>query len=224
MIRNGKENGIVHIGTNDILEFLKKDFILVFKNSILLAILYLCCIPVIRGIENLNSLQSAQCLEQSVSVIGIILMVPLTKWEHDAGIKDLIVSKTWSYMRTVIIRILFSVCLIVMMTMGFVVIMKINNCSLKFWYYILGSSLVSIFMGNLGLLFSQISGNVIGGYLAALGYHSLSKLNILSEGEMSYLFPLSYGETGNAAIVILLAVNVALFLMFFRITRNRKTL
>lgn len=150
-------------------------------------------------------------------------MVPLTKWEHDAGIKELIFSKTWSYMRTVIIRIIFAVCLIVMVTIGFVVIMKINNCSFEFWHYILGSSLVSIFMGNLGLLFSQISRNVVVGYLAALGYHSLSKLNVLSEGEILYLFPLSCGGSGNVAIVILLVANIILFLMFFRITRNRKT-
>lgn len=150
-------------------------------------------------------------------------MVSLTKWEHDAGIKELIFSKTWSYMRTVIIRIIFAVFLIVMMTIGFVVIMKKNNCSFEFWYYILGSSLVSIFIGNLGLLFSQISKNVIVGYLVALGYHSLSKLNVLSEGEMWYLFPLSCRETGNTAIVILLVANFILFLLFFRITRNRKT-
>lgn len=76
----------------DITGFLKRDFLLAFKSSVILALLYLFCIPIIRGVKNLDSIQSAQCLEQSVSLIGIILFVPVTRWEHSLGIKELIVS------------------------------------------------------------------------------------------------------------------------------------
>ncbi len=104
----GKERGnaVMGIKGRDITGFLKRDFLLAFKSSVILALLYLFCIPIIRGVKNLDSIQSAQCLEQSVSLIGIILFVPVTRWEHSLEIKELILSKPWTYAKTVFIRLL----------------------------------------------------------------------------------------------------------------------
>ena len=72
-----------------ILEFLKIDFWLVFKNSLLLTVFYILIIPVIRGVSNLNNIQSAQCFSQSVALTGVILLVPITRYELDMSIKEI---------------------------------------------------------------------------------------------------------------------------------------
>lgn len=173
--------------------FLKKDFMLVFKNNVALSVVYLFLIPVIRGIENLSTIQSAQCLEQSVTLIGIILIVPVNKWEQDTGIKELIFSKTWAYIKTVVIRLGTAFSLTIVLIVGFAVIMNTKNCSFPFANFVLGSILVSLFMGLLGLWISQISGSAVVGYLAASGYYSLCHLEVIAVGDRLYLFPMSSG-------------------------------
>ena len=61
------------------LEFLRNDLPLAFKSSLPLALLFLGLIPVIRGISNLDPARSAQCLSQSVSLLGVILLTPLAR-------------------------------------------------------------------------------------------------------------------------------------------------
>ena len=93
------------ISYKNVLEFLKRDFGLVSRNSLLLTAIYFLLIPVIRGISNLNHIQSAQCFSQSVALIGIIILVPITQYELDMSIKEIVCTKTWSYLKSVIIRL-----------------------------------------------------------------------------------------------------------------------
>ena len=149
----GKERGnaVMGIKGRDITGFLKRDFLLAFKSSVILALLYLFCIPIIRGVKNLDSIQSAQCLEQSVSLIGIILFVPVTRWEHSLGIKELILSKPWTYAKTVFIRLLSAFFLVSSMVSGFAFMMWLNHCEFPFWRFVSVVILLSCFLGISGL-------------------------------------------------------------------------
>ena len=62
-------------------DFFKADFRITFKNSVFLAAAYLLIIPAIRGISNLDAARSAHCLEQSVALIGALILIPITKGE-----------------------------------------------------------------------------------------------------------------------------------------------
>lgn len=202
--------------------FLKKDFMLVFKSNVVLAVVYLFLIPVIRGIENLNTIQSAQCLEQSVALVGFIIIVPVTRWEHDAGIKELIFSKPWTFTQTVVIRLGTAFSLTIVMIVGFAVIMNTKNCSFPFVNFVLGTVLVSLFMGLLGLWFSQISGSTVVGYLAALGYYSLCQLEVIAVRDRLYLFPLSSGLLDYHITKILLLLDGILFgLCLFTVNKHK---
>lgn len=55
----------------NILDFLRIDLPLTFKNSLLLAVAYIFLIPVIRGISNLDNIHSADVFGQSLALIGI---------------------------------------------------------------------------------------------------------------------------------------------------------
>ena len=198
------------ISYKSILEFLKRDFGLVFRNSLLLTAIYFLIIPIIRGISNLNHIQSAQCFSQSVALIGIIILVPITQYELDMSIKEIVCTKTWSYLKSVIIRLCGGFVIISVAIIGFAMIMQSRNCLFPFWTYVISTILYAGFMGTAGILFSQIGSNIVAGYLTALGYWSLCQLQIISENNVFSLFPIVSGNFEMQKLIILIVVLVIL--------------
>ena len=220
----GKERGnaVMGIKGRDITGFLKRDFLLAFKSSVILALLYLFCIPIIRGVKNLDSIQSAQCLEQSVSLIGIILFVPVTRWEHSLEIKELILSKPWTYAKTVFIRLLSAFFLVSSMVSGFAFMMWLNHCEFPFWRFVSVEILLSCFLGISGLFVSQICQNVVVGYLWALGYFALCKMDVLSEGDTLYLFGLSESAESGGRLWCFLSLSILFLFSLLLLIRIQK--
>ena len=190
----------------NILDFLKRDFWLVFRNSVLLTSFYLFIIPVIRGISNLDNIQSAQCFSQSVAFVGIIILVPVIRHELEISIKEVICTKTWPYLRTVVVRLCCGFAIISVIIIGFALIMKNNNCTFSFWTYVFSSILYAGFMGIVGILFSQMGGSVIVGYLISLGYWSLCQLQIIAESNVLYLFPIVSGNFEIQKLITLILI------------------
>lgn len=190
----------------NILDFLKRDFWLVFRNSLLLTSFYLFIIPVIRGISNLDNIQSAQCFSQSVAFVGIIILVPVIRHELEISIKEVICTKTWPYLRTVVVRLCCGFAIISVIIIGFALIMKNNNCTFSFWTYVFSSILYAGFMGIVGILFSQMGGSVIVGYLISLGYWSLCQLQIIAESNVLYLFPIVSGNFEIQKLITLILI------------------
>ena len=193
-----------------ILEFLKIDFWLVFKNSLFMTVFYILIIPVSRGVSNLNNIQSAQCFSQSVALTGVILLVPITRYELDMSIKEIICTKTWSYLKTVSIRLCSGFIILSGIITVFAMIMKNNNCIFPFWTFVFSTILYAGFMGTMGIIFSQIGSNVIVGYLTALGYWSLCQLQIISENNVFFLFPVVSGDLEMQKLIVLILVVVIL--------------
>lgn len=192
------------------MEFLKTDSWLVFKNSLLLTVFYIFTIPVIRGISNLNNIQSAQCFSQSVALTGVLLLVPVTQHELDMSIKEIIGTKTWPYLKTIFIRLCSGCIILSGIIIGFALIMKNSNCLFPFWTYVFSTILYAVFMGTMGIIFSQIGNNVIAGYLTALGYWSFCQLQIISENNIFFFFPVVSGDLEMQKLIILILVVVIL--------------
>lgn len=192
------------------MDLLKRDFPITFKNSLILSGFYLLLIPAIRGIANLDNVQSAQCLSQSVILIGIILIIPITKRELDTEIKEVICTKSWSYTKTVCIRFACALLLIIILIGGFIFVMRRNNCEFPIWEFSLATIFYAVFIGLLGLSLSQIGNNVIVGYLCALGYWSCCQLQIIKEEEIFSLFPIVNGNFATKKIIILVLVIIGL--------------
>lgn len=76
------------ISTANVMDIFKINFGLSLKNNLFLAICYLSIIPIMRGIANLNAARSAECLEQSVILIGIFLIVPLNAPEQPKAVQE----------------------------------------------------------------------------------------------------------------------------------------
>lgn len=205
-----------------ILDFLKIDLPLTFKNSILLAVAYTFLIPFIRGISNLDNLHSADVFGQSLALIGAFLLIPITRHELEISVKEIVYTKIWSYRKSVSIRMICSFFLITVMITIFASIMRLENCNFPFLEYISVTILYAVFIGLLGLLFSQLGSNVIIGYLISLGYWSFCQFNILAEENLMCLFPIINGGIDMGKLLILVSINSFLLIFFFLAIKRSK--
>lgn len=204
------------------MDFLRIDLSLTFRNSLLLAVGYTFLIPVIRGISNLDNIHSADVFGQSLALIGIFLLIPITKQELEVAVKEIVYTKAWSYRKSVCIRLICGFLLIVIMVTVFAGIMQLQNCDFPFLEYVSVTILYAVFLGLLGLLLSQLGSNVIIGYLASLGYWSFCQFEILTEENASFLFPIINGEIDTERLLILVIINICLLVLFFWVVKRTK--
>lgn len=192
---------------------------MVFRNNFLLTICLFFGIPIIRGVSNLNSVQSSQCLEESVSLAGIFMLVPVLGLETESAIKELVSIKTWTYIKTVLLRICCSMAFLALFIFTFTCVMKLQRCRFPLLEFTSAGILYAGFLGFLGLLALQITQSRVLGYLASSGYWTLCQLQILKEESSFYFFPIINGELQGRKILILLILD---FLMVFLLILSEK--
>ena len=150
--KNGKETSMQSMFINDAWNILKTNFHLAIQNNLLLAIAYLLLIPVFRGIANLNSIYSAECLEQSVTLIGILLIVPLLAPEQNAAIREVLFTKPISQWKILFTRVILSLITLIILTCTFAGIMIWNGCTFPYWNYVAGTIISELALGNIDFL------------------------------------------------------------------------
>ena len=146
---------------------LKNNFLIHFLLSIAVAVLT----PVVFTISSLGSRASAQPLEMLLVFIGMIMLTPIFQPENNEEIRDVIRSKKTSYLFVCMIRVLYSVFAIFLITALFVLLMKHNECDVT-WRHIIGGGASALFLGTVGFAFSGLSGSVSAGYMASFVYYA----------------------------------------------------
>ena len=101
----------------NVLDIFKTNFGLSMRNNLLLAICYLLLIPIIRGTANLDAVRSAECLEQSVTLIGIFLIVPLNAPEQSKAIQEIIGTKKWPQWLILFVRLIMVLVTLIILTL-----------------------------------------------------------------------------------------------------------
>lgn len=186
---------------------------LITLTNLVFSIVFLFVIPFVQGIENLDQVSSAICLENFVSIIGIIMIVPVFEPEESKEIDEIVVSKPMSQSIIYIFRIILSIIIVFVLVVFFTLMLKHNGCNFPFAKYMLGTFLSAVFLGSIGLCCSSISGNTIIGYMASISYLILNmmtkdkyvgKLYILSMQKGS--FHEKYWLLGASIILILLSI------------------
>ena len=173
---------------NDAWNILKTNFHLAIQNNLLLAITYLLLIPVFRGIANLNSIYSAECLEQSVTLIGILLIVPLLAPEQNAAIREVLFTKPISQWKILFTRVILSLITLIILTCTFAGIMIWNGCTFPYWNYVAGTIISELALGNIGFFTAVITHSTLTGYFISIGYFLLNFLGNISSQSIFYLF------------------------------------
>lgn len=173
---------------------LKANFRLSIRNNLSIAILYLLIIPVLRSIENLNEIYSAECLEQSVILIGILLIVPLHAAEHEAVIRDVVFTRKIPQWMVLLIRMITAIVMLVLLTGIFAEIMIVKNCTFPYMSYVVGTVISELALGSVGLFAAVLSNSVIAGYLVSIGYFLFNYLGNISDTNIFCLFSMRTGD------------------------------
>lgn len=97
------------------LSIFKINFLLAVRTNLLLAAVYLVTIPLLRGIANLDMVHSAECREQSVILIGIILIIPLNVPEQSKAIQEVVYTRNISHWKILLLRFAMSTLLLIIM-------------------------------------------------------------------------------------------------------------
>ena len=176
---------------------LKANFRLSIRNNLSLAILYLLIIPVLRSIENLNEIYSAECLEQSVILIGILLIVPLHAAEQEAVIWDVVFTRKIPQWMVLLIRMITAIVMLVFLTGIFAEIMIVKNCTFPYMSYVVGTVISELALGSVGFFAAVLSNSVIAGYLVSIGYFLFNYLGNISDTNIFCLFCLFSMRTGD---------------------------
>lgn len=163
-------------------KILKVNFHLSIRNNLLLAVLYLLIVPVLRSIENLNEVYSAECLEQSVILIGIMLIVPLHAAEQEAAIRDVVFTRKEARWMILLIRMVLAIIMLVLLTGIFAEIMIMKNCTFPYMSYVMGTVISELALGSVGFFAALLSDSVIVGYLVSIGFFLFNDLGNFLNG------------------------------------------
>ncbi len=170
------------------------NFILAVRTNLLLAAAYLLTIPLLRGIANLDMVHSAECLEQSVILIGIFLIVPLNVPEQSKAIQEVVCTRKIPHWKILSLRLAMSTLFLILLVCLFAGIMIWKNCNFPFMVYAAGSIVSAMALGSLGLVIAIVTNSVIAGYLASAGYFLLNILGNIPEESIFYLFSIEKGN------------------------------
>ncbi len=191
---------------SDTWEILKTNFHLAIRNNLFLAVVYLLIIPLLRGIANLDTVRSAECLEQSVILIGMFLIIPLNAPEQSRTIQEVVCTKKIPHWIILFLRLVMSMLLLIIMIGIFSGIMLRKNCTFPFILYVTGTVISAMALGSIGFLVSELSNSVVTGYLVSVGYFLLNFLDSVSNDSPFYLFSMGIGEFTAKLWLILLSI------------------
>lgn len=204
----------------NVLDIFKTNFGLSLRNNLLLAICYMLLIPIIRGTANLDAVRSAECLEQSVTLIGIFLIVPLNAPEQSKAIQEIIGTKKLPQWLILFVRLIMALVTLIILTSIFAGIMKGNNCTFPVIPYVTGTIISELALGSVGFFISVLSNSVIAGYLTAMGYFLFNFLGDISSKSIFYLFSMG---TGNYIVKLWLTLFSVLLIVISLIYKKKKT-
>ena len=142
----------------------------------------------------MNEIYSAEWLEQSVILIGILLIVPLHAAEHEAVIREVVFTRKIPQWIILFMRIIMAVILLVFLTGVFAGIMMMKNCTFPYMSYVLGTVASEIALGSIGFFTAVLSNSIIAGYLVSIGYFLFNYLGNIAGTNVFCLFSMGTGD------------------------------
>lgn len=199
---------------------IKVSFRLSIQNNLLLAVLYLLIVPVLRVIENLNEVYSAECLEQSVIFVGILLIAPLHAAEQGAAIREVVFTRKIPQWMILLIRTIMAIIILVFLTGIFAGIMIMKNCTFSYMSYVIGTVISKLALGSVGCFTAVLSDSVIAGYLVSIGYFLFNYLGYISDTNVFWLFSMGTGDFKTK--IWLLGISILLITITLTYVKKKK--
>lgn len=187
---------------------LKHNFPIHFILAVVVAVLT----PVVFSISSLDARMSAQPLEMLLSFIGAILLTPIFLPEQNQEIRDIIRSKKTDYSVVCLIRVIYSVTAIMLITGIFVLVMKYCECEVT-WRHFIGGFASSLFLGVVGFTVAGLSNSVSAGYMAAMVYYA-ANIGLKDKLGICYLFSMYSGEDFSDKYLLILLSAIVIIIVF----------
>lgn len=166
----------------------KHNFVLHY----ILAAAILIFSPLLFNAAEYNERQAAQPLEIIISLIGIILITPIFLPEQNESICDVVRSKKLPYLCTCLMRLFFSLIILICLIGGFILYMKYCNSQVTFRLFC-GTVATALALGSIGFFAAGISNNVIIGYMASIFYYIMN-FSLKDKLGNFYLFSMIQGS------------------------------
>lgn len=152
-------------------EIMAANLRLMYKNTIIPAVIVLTIIPLIYGTSNLDAMKSAALLEQMAALIGIPMFVPILYPEQRDRVLEIITLRFLPYGMIILIRIILSTMGSLFLIILFEIYMWICGDSFPFFLYMLRTLAASMILGLPGLFLSSVFRNTIVGYLVSFSLY-----------------------------------------------------
>lgn len=140
----------------------------------LLALLLCLLSPLVIGLENLDTVQTAKVIEVFLSLTGIIALMTVFSPDIDKDIRDIIASKRESMVLHHFLRILCAVFLLIAVGLLFLLWMRRGGCQFPFARMFFGFMANSLFLGGLGVLLFSLSNQPVLGYMVSILFYLLN--------------------------------------------------
>lgn len=168
-----------------------------FKYNLLphLLVSMLLCLaaPLFIGTRNLDTYQVAKIMEAYLCLIGIILLIPVFIPDMNKDIRDLIASKRMPMYSLHIIRTLWALFFLVLMSLAFLWILKGENCAFDFWEMFYTVTANALFLGGMGMFVFALFDQAVFAYMIPLVYYVINFGGRKHFGNF-YLFSMQVGH------------------------------
>ncbi len=168
-----------------------------FKYNLLphLLVSMLLCLaaPLFIGTRNLDTYQVAKIMEAYLCLLGIILLIPVFIPDMNKDIRDLIASKRMHVYSLHIIRTLWALFFLVLMSLAFLGVLKGENCAFDFgemFYTVMANAL---FLGGMGMFVFALFDQAVFAYMIPLVYYVINFGGRKHFGNF-YLFSMQVGH------------------------------
>lgn len=159
---------------------------------LLVSVLLCLAAPLFMGTGNLDAYRVAKVMEAYVALTGIILLIPVFMPDMNQDIRDLTASKRMPMYRLHIIRTLWAVWFLFLISLGFLGFLKGENCDFDFFKMFYAVMANALFLGGMGMFVFALFDQAVFAYMIPLVYYVVNLGGRKHLGNF-YLFSMQMG-------------------------------
>lgn len=144
------------------------------------------------NLSALTAKEAARPLEFFLCFAGVMLFTPVCYPEQDHDLRDVICSRKMPYALLCVLRLAYSLVLLVLLETAFVILLKAGESAVT-PAHLLGGIATALFLGAIGFFAAGVTDNVTLGYMVAMLYYLLSYSAKEKLGKF-YLFYMCAGQ------------------------------
>jgi hypothetical protein len=150
---------------------LKYNIKIIFNINTIAAIVFLLLTPVFFNLRMVTYPEIAQIGEMYLSVIGVVLLTYLCSIEEGCNVKELVYARSTPFVLQLLIRLGLAFFMIFFLQLLIFISCVFQGGEFDLAEISSGTWITSLFLGMLGLTFSNIINDVKSGYLIAFSYY-----------------------------------------------------